>query len=147
MEWECIPASIAASGDEAFIGRLPPRQRARCENRRKCRAWRRSRSLAGVPWRLERRFELGEQRVLLGEHVVEVGDRHGFGAVIAQERGEGVDLSRRAVQRQHPRRGRAAERGLDRETLTRGGEKLAVASGKARAHLAERAGALLRGAA
>src|SRR5579872_6228770 len=51
----------------------------------------------------QERLELGEQRVLAVEHIVQRYHRHRLGAVLAQEAAERVKLARWAVQRQHAR--------------------------------------------
>ena len=52
----------------------------------------------------------GEQRIVAVEHIVERRHRNRVGAVGAKEAAERVKLRRRAVQRDHSRRGRPAER-------------------------------------
>src|SRR5260370_28874911 len=56
----------------------------------------------------------GEQRVVAVEHIVERRHRHRVGAVRAEKAAERVKLCRRAVQRNHARGGRPAQRGTTR---------------------------------
>ena len=54
-------------------------------------------------------LEFREQRIVAGKHVVEIGDRNRFRAVLAQEIRERVNLIGRAVQRKQARDRRPAE--------------------------------------
>src|SRR6185312_6523332 len=64
---------------------------------------------------LETGLEPGEQRVVAGEHIVELRDRNRFRAVFAQKVRERVNLIRRAVQRELARDRRSAERRFNAE--------------------------------
>ena len=74
-------------------------------------------------------FELGKQRVLAVEHVVQRSDRYGFGTARAQEAAERIKLRRWAVQRDHSGRGRAAERRHHAEAVVRLSQHRGVATG------------------
>ena len=67
-----------------------------------------------------------------------------IGPVFAQQRGEGMNILRGAVQGEHAGRGRAAERRLDPETLLGLCKKGVITGRKSGAHLPYCARALLR---
>src|SRR5262249_34948544 len=95
-------------------------------------------------WRSKPRLELGVKRIGARKDIAEVRDHDVLGALVPEQRCQGMDVVRRAVQRGHAPGGRRAERGLDAETLLRLGDERVVAAGEAGAHLAERARARLR---
>ena len=78
-----------------------------------------------------RRLELCEQRIVAGEDVFDIRHDDALGAVLAQEHCEPVDGVGRTMQRQHPRRGRPAERGRDAEFRLGEIEQRVVAAGEA----------------
>src|SRR6202022_4850801 len=89
---------------------------------------------------LQEGFEFSEQRIVAIQHVVERGARNRLRPMVTQETAERVQLRRRAVQRDHPRRGRAAEWRDHAKPGVRLGEKRSVTAGKAGADLAVFAG-------
>ena len=89
-------------------------------------------------------LELGVKRIGAGEDVAEVCDHDRLGAAFPQQRRELMHVLGRAVQRDHARRGRPAERRLHAEATLGLGEQRFVAAGKAGAHLAKRARPRLR---
>src|SRR5262245_38214374 len=89
-------------------------------------------------------LQLRVERIVAAEHVIDIRDGHALRALLAQEARERVDMSGRAVQRDHSRRGWAAEGRSDTEALLCLREHRIVDPGCARAHLAERAGAAMR---
>src|SRR5262245_3210700 len=67
----------------------------------------------------ESRLELRVEVVVACEHVAEIGDGDGLGAVIAQEGGERVHLRGRTMQRHHSGRRRLAKRQDNPEAFAR----------------------------
>src|SRR5947207_15640217 len=72
-------------------------------------------------------LEFGEQRVVAVEHIVERCHRHRVGAMRAQKTAERVKLCRWAVQRNHSRGGRSAERREHAEAIMGLGKQRGVA--------------------
>src|SRR6266545_7967438 len=91
------------------------------------------------------RLELRVERIGAREHIIETGHRDVLGAALAQQARQRVHVLRRAVQGEHARRGRPAERRLDAEARPRLRDERVVAAGKTDAHLAEGARARLGG--
>src|ERR1700761_5970615 len=85
--------------------------------------------------RSQERIELGKERIVAVQHIIERGNRYRLGTAVAQEAAERVDMSRWAMQGQHARRGRRAERGDHPEAVMRLGQHGGIAALEAGADL------------